>query len=490
MNGTFTNPIYGGQDPFVTRAADGTYYYVAEDIGSRSISVYESRRLTDRGVRHVVFTAHDSGPSSHDLWAPELWHLQGKWYIYYAGAQGAGMPCWNTHRMFVLEADHPLGPYREAGELELGDAMSIDGTVLELPDGRLYFIYMRSTGEGGNKLYIAPMSSPTKISGAPQLLSQPELPWEADINEGPFPIVRDGKIMVLYAANAAHLPEYCLGLLRCHDPERILCRDAWTKDPAPLFRQSGNVYGPGHACITPSPDGQEDYLMYHSKFDLDCSLPGGWNRVVNIRKISWAPDGTPILGTPPQYDQPLSLPSGEKPWPAGEALELKLGTAADSFAEYAYFREKTIHWAGDALVIHGQIRPDFGDKVILRDRIYRDFQAELELEVQGGQAGLLLRTTLPAAGRHRFRGIAVLTDGKLLTVARCDGTSQVVLSSISCPEPVRSIRVTAQGSTLNVRGGGTCITAQIPPEGGFLGCVASDTQARFYSLRVTPEGER
>ncbi len=488
MNCVFANPIYGGQDPFVTRAANGKYYYVAEDTGSRSISVYESDRLTDRGVRHVVYTAPESGPSSYDLWAPEIWNLRGKWYIYYAGAQGAGMPWWNTHRMFVLEAEHPLGPYRQAGELELGDAMSIDGTVLELPDGRLYFVYMRSTGDG-NKLFIAPMESPTRIGGEPVLLSQPELSWEADINEGPFPIVRDGRVMVLYAANAAHLPEYCLGLLRCHDTQNILNREAWTKDPEPLFRQRGNVYGPGHACITQSPDGTQDYLMYHSKFDLDCSLPGGWNRVVNIKSIEWADDGTPILGTPPQYGEALPLPAGEAAWKGGEALDLDMGQACGYFAEYAYFREKTIFWETDYLQISGDIRPDFGDKVILRERVYRNFYAELTLDTKGGEAGLLLRIQQPATGRCCWQGMAVLTDGHQLTISRCDGQTQEVLAAAAIPEDARTIRVHTAGSCVSAECGGVRIQAPCSADAGFIGCIALDAQARFYALRITPEAE-
>lgn len=143
MNLQFSNPIYAGQDPFVCKGPDGRYYGVAESPDSRQIEVFGSDSLTDRGIRRIAFTAFDSGKCSADLWAPEIWYLRGKWYIYFAGAEGAGMPWWDTHRMFVLEADEPLGPYRFCGELELGEHMSIDGTVMELPDGRLIFIYMR-----------------------------------------------------------------------------------------------------------------------------------------------------------------------------------------------------------------------------------------------------------------------------------------------------------------------------------------------------------
>lgn len=311
MNLQFSNPIYAGQDPFVCKGPDGRYYGVAESPDSRQIEVFGSDSLTDRGIRRIAFTAFDSGKCSADLWAPEIWYLRGKWYIYFAGAEGAGMPWWDTHRMFVLEADEPLGPYRFCGELELGEHMSIDGTVMELPDGRLIFIYMRKY-EGENTLFMAPMSSPTKISGQPVLLSKPDHPWEADINEGAFPIVRNGKVSVLYAANAAHLPQYCLALLHCTDPENILDRSVWVKEESPILTAQKDIIGPGHACIVPSPDGSEDWLLFHSKFDDNDTLPGGWNRVINLHKLTWDEKDRPTFAPLKARGEKMPVPSGEK----------------------------------------------------------------------------------------------------------------------------------------------------------------------------------
>ena len=113
----------------------------------------------------------------------------------------------------VLEAEGPLGPYGPPVALELGDRMSIDGTVLELPDGSLYLAYMGRLPEY-NALFLAPMDSPSHISGEPVMISKPDFPGKETSTRGRF-YYQDGKVRLLFAANAAHLPDYCLGLLTC-----------------------------------------------------------------------------------------------------------------------------------------------------------------------------------------------------------------------------------------------------------------------------------
>lgn len=42
--------------------------------------------------------------------------------------------------------------------------------------------------------------------------------------------------------------------------------DAWTKRPEPVFKRSeeNGVYGPGHNRFFKSPDGIEDWIVYHA----------------------------------------------------------------------------------------------------------------------------------------------------------------------------------------------------------------------------------
>lgn len=413
MSRIFNNPIYGGQDPFVCKGDDGRYYSVAETSDSKGIALYVSDSLIDRGVESLVYVANENGEGCADLWAPELWHLNGKWYIYYAAAKATGFENWETHRIFVLEAEKPSGPYHFAGKLELGDAMSIDGTVMELPDGRLIFFYMRKVGEN-NCIYMAPMDSPTHISKEPVLLSKPEYTWEGQINEGPFPIVREGKVGLMYSANAAHLSEYCIAYMICSDSDHILSPHSWKKLEKPIFTSIGDIVGPGHACIVPSPDNREDWLVFHSKFDRDYTLPGGWNRVVNLAKINWQANGVPQFSVEHCYDISMCAPSGEKDLNDGESVTISPYSMYHEFCEYRYFRDYTIKCNNSFLEINSSDALDYGDKILIRNKKYTDFKAKFTFEINSktGEAVFLFRVTNPATGIMRWNGYGITVNSK------------------------------------------------------------------------------
>lgn len=83
---TSPNPfIEQRADPYILRH-DGQYYFIA--------SVPEYDRLAIRradsleGLRDaeevVVWRKPDTGPMSQLIWAPELHHIDGSWYIYFA----------------------------------------------------------------------------------------------------------------------------------------------------------------------------------------------------------------------------------------------------------------------------------------------------------------------------------------------------------------------------------------------------------------------
>jgi GH43 family beta-xylosidase len=51
-----------------------------------------------------------------------------------------------------------------------------------------------------------------------------------------------------------------------------------------------NAYGVGHASFTKSPDGSEDWIIYHGMRDPT----NGWAaRTIRVQKFTWNADGTP-----------------------------------------------------------------------------------------------------------------------------------------------------------------------------------------------------
>ncbi|MBC3788693.1 family 43 glycosylhydrolase [Spirosoma utsteinense] len=83
---------------------------------------------------------------------------------------------------------------------------------------------------------------------------------------------------------------------------------SWTKSPTPVFAKSeaNGVFGPGHNCFTQSPDGTQNWIVYHAKVvaNQECKA-----RTPRAQPFGWNPDGTPNFGLPVAADQPLPKPS-------------------------------------------------------------------------------------------------------------------------------------------------------------------------------------
>ncbi len=110
-------------DPYVYRHTDGRYYFTASVPAYDRIILRRADHLAElpAAEEHTVWTAHASGPMSKHIWAPELHHVFGKWYIYFAGGEQEDI--WKI-RPYVLEcqSDDPIaGPWIEKGKMKAAD---------------------------------------------------------------------------------------------------------------------------------------------------------------------------------------------------------------------------------------------------------------------------------------------------------------------------------------------------------------------------------
>jgi len=318
---TFTNPIADGADPWVVRK-DGWYYMVeSEDNG---ISVYRSKSLTDPKRNKVrVWSAPEERWNQSHIWAPELYFVNGRWYIYYAA--GRDGPPFIHQRSGVLRSagSDPQGEYREQGQLDTGDPSddsseniwAIDVTVDSI-NGTLYAVWSgweknRGDDNTPQHLYIAEMKNPWTIGSDRARISSPTTEWEQgtelDINEGPTILKRDEEVFILYSTRESWLPAYRMGQLRLSDAtDDPLNSDNWAKR-GPIFQGTDRVHGTGHASFTTSPDGTEDWIVYHSKK----STEPGWDRVVRTQPFIWGENGNPQFGRPVSPDSSIAVPSGQ-----------------------------------------------------------------------------------------------------------------------------------------------------------------------------------
>ena len=310
---TFANPVaVRGADPWVIRFQ--TNYFLCQSASfNNAVQVNRAARLEDIGQDHwsIVWKAPKETAYSKQIWAPELRRLRGKWYIYVAADDGDNA----DHRMYVLEgnSEDPQGTFSLRGKIAAPtDRWAIDGTVLEMPDGKLYFIWSgwEGTNDVAQNLYIAPMSNPWTISGERVCLSRPELDWEKrdqpPINEGPETLWHNGKLFIIYSASGAWGDDYCLGQLQWNGGD-VLNPRSWTKKPTPVFSSTKTVFGPGHCSFVKSPDGKEDWIVYHAHVRQG----SGWSRDIRIQPFTWNTDGSPNFGQPVVPHTPLPVPSGE-----------------------------------------------------------------------------------------------------------------------------------------------------------------------------------
>lgn len=160
------------------------------------------------------------------------------------------------------------------------------------------------------------------------MISTPRYEWETNtspqVNEGPELTIRNQTINLVYSASGSWTDDYCLALVTAPVSANLLDAASWTKRSEPLFSSSGGIYGPGHHSLTQSPDGREDWIVYHSARWKGA----GWTRSVRAQKFTWNADDTPNFGIPVTPDSPIPLPSGEPKRTRYEAEEAMLSSGA------------------------------------------------------------------------------------------------------------------------------------------------------------------
>ncbi len=323
---TFTNPLLpGGADPWCIYK-DGYYYYT--NTTGKNITLWKTNNIAGlkTAEKKVVFNPPATGPYSRELWAPEIHFLQGKWYIYFAADSGKNV----DHRLWVLEnsSTDPLqGEWMMKGKLTTpDDKWSIDGSVYE-HKGKLYLTWSGWEGDtnGQQNIYIAAMKNPWTVAGKRVKISSPELDWETqgdlnnpndvshvNVNEGPQILKYKKKLFLVYSASGCWTDFYALGMLTVSTDSDLMEPASWKKSLQPVFKQSpeNNVYAPGHNSFFKSPDGKEDWILYHanSKPGQGC---GKW-RTPRAQKFTWNKDGSPNFGIPVKESEILKLPSGNE----------------------------------------------------------------------------------------------------------------------------------------------------------------------------------
>jgi GH43 family beta-xylosidase len=315
IDSTFTNPVLtGGADPWIIQK-NGTYYCTYTQGSKLVLLAAKNVSELASATRYEVWTPPAGTMYSKNVWAPELHEINGKWYFYFAADDGPNA----NHRMYVVEntSSNPTeGTWEFKGQVaDATNQWAIDGTILNYK-GKLYMLWSGAhTGTAPQNIYIAEMSNPWTISSQRVMIAAPTYDWEKKgnaINEGPQALLNpQGRLFVIYSGSGFWEDGYCLGQLTLKENGDPMNAADWTKKATPVFsmRAGSSAYGPGHNGFFKSPDGKEDWIIYHAR-----GVPNGGDAVARtprIQRFTWNADGSPNFGEPEPLELTLRRPSGE-----------------------------------------------------------------------------------------------------------------------------------------------------------------------------------
>ena len=297
-------------DPYVVKAADGSYYFTASVPAYNKIVLRHSQTLLGLADAEevTIWEAHTQGPMGNHIWAPEMHFVFGKWYIYFAA--GDYEDKWRI-RPYVLECtgmDPINDAWEEKGMMQPADedefsfrSFSLDGTIFE-NKGEYYYVWAEKVGVGKmiSNLYIARMESATKLSTVQVLLTTPDYDWERIgfwVAEGPATVKRGSKIYLTYSASATGAC-YCMGMLSIDETADMLDPQMWKKERYPVVKTDveKGIYGPGHNSFTKDEEGNDICVFHARTYEEIVGDPlYDPNRHAMLMKVDWDEDDKPVF---------------------------------------------------------------------------------------------------------------------------------------------------------------------------------------------------
>jgi GH43 family beta-xylosidase len=303
-----TNPlVLQRADAQIRRDENGLYYMTGSVPEYDRLVVRASRTLaglTD-APETVIWRRPTSGPLGGYIWAPEIHHIDGRWYCYFA-AGDSDDPFHIRTYIIASSGNDPREPLWGPPVMLVTawDTFTLDSTNF-VHRGIRYLVWAQHEPgiDTNSNIYIAPLASPTQLGGPPVRIAVPTLPWEIQgfkVNEGPAVIIRNGRVFMTFSASATDA-RYSMGLLTADADADLLDPASWVKSPQPIFTTSEvtSVYGPGHNSFTVDEHGR-DILVYHGRDYRDIVGDPLFdpNRHTRVQRLYWNDDGTPAFGIP------------------------------------------------------------------------------------------------------------------------------------------------------------------------------------------------
>jgi beta-xylosidase len=319
-NDTYVNPIgdtiYTADPSIVFH--DGTYYLYGTSA-SDGFLCWSSQNLVDWRALGYAYKRTENSWGKNSFWAPEVVFYNNKFYMVFS-CNGGDQDNLKL-RLCLAVSDKPEGPFHDLKVPYFDNNYScIDGHIFNDDDGISYLFYewVGVVGKPWNREgYFWGMIFGVQLNEDLSLPDEAEHKlclyvdesWEGSKSmharscEGMTIIKNNGLYYMTYSCNHYADPNYGIGYATAKTPLGM-----WTKSQDnPILSRNIElgVSGPGHNCITKSPDGREMFIVYHSH--ADPQKPSG-RRLLNIDRIIFEESGNLKIIGPTRTPQPL--PSG------------------------------------------------------------------------------------------------------------------------------------------------------------------------------------
>lgn len=344
---TYTNPLpveFG--DPFILFDKVSNQYYMYGTGGGAKdgFSSYSSKDMVNWKSEGQVYFGNKKGAwGIGAFWAPEVYHYNNKYYMFYSAQWGYNPTSeLENFKIGVAIADKPTGPFIDMTDKPLFDPgyPIIDANVYFDPNGKLYLYYSRCCYKNPVKSEVADWAKEkgwfneieeswvygvelkpdfSGVKGDPVLLLRPPLKmndpqaeWESrsvtskEVNrrwtEGSFTFKKGNTYYMMYSANFFGGENYAIGYATSKHPLGPYKK----ADNNPVLQkntdQGGGVTGTGHNSVVVSPDGKQMFCVYHARTNAS-----GTKRVVFIDRMHINTDGKIVVIGPTTTPQPKPL---------------------------------------------------------------------------------------------------------------------------------------------------------------------------------------
>lgn len=277
-----TDSIYC-RDPFIVADPGTKTYYLyrssTTEEGLGGVEAFTSKDLKTWSGPERVFTVPEDNFITGTVWAPEVHHYKGAWYIFATlntkrqwAETVPGWPAFTYRGTQIFRSESPTGPFLPLGK-ELTtpkDFMALDGTLwveegvpymvfchewVQVVDGSFELMPLKDdlSGPAGDPVTIFTASQAPWISANSVWTDKDGSKRNAYVSDGNFVFrTKDGDLLILWSSFKNG--KYCVAISRSASGKLA---GPWTCDEEPIFEEDG-----GHPMVFKDFDGNLK-LVFH-----------------------------------------------------------------------------------------------------------------------------------------------------------------------------------------------------------------------------------